>query len=559
MKSLVIYCLAIVVIASCAPALASTDLGPRVDSLCNLICEPEGPGCVVEIIEDGKIIFDRGYGLAELENNVPITEHTVLDIGSNAKQFTATCILLLEEQGKLDIDDELSKYVPEFPHYPWPITLRQLMQHTSGIRDYFDVMTLKGMNIGNNYPTEEYLNLIYGQSELNFRPGDQHLYSNSGYILLAEVIYRVSGMSLAQFAQDNIFTPLGMSATSYLDDPSRVVKNRAGNYGPLPSGEFWHGPSIAANIGDGGILTTVGDLALWDANFYNNMLGKRNPKLMRTLEQQTVLNSGDTIQWALGLRHDRHNGHHVIRHGGAYYGFRSEIARFPDEHLTVIVLANLMTIDATNLAYQIAELVIQPKPDSSDETTPPTILARLSAAELVEKAGTFKNPVTGTIWTVTAGDSTLSVATSSGYNFQLLPMDARHFRPSGIALPGTVAYSKLADGTKTIELVVPGQQTARFEPIIVASRPKNLGEYVGEFHCRDLGLTYVLSIENEILSFAEKGRSEWVAMSATITDEFLAQGGQTQIHFERDKDSRVRSMRLSLPRAKNFLFERVSS
>ncbi len=544
--------------ATFQPIGATTQFA-AIDSLCAPYTAPGSPGCAIAVVKDGRMVFAKGYGLADLSNDVPITASTLFDIGSNTKQFTVTSILLLEEQGKLSLDDDIRTYLPEFPEYPWKITLRHLAQHTSGVRDYFDLMTLKGMPIGNNYRDEDYLKLIYDQSELNFPPGDQHLYSNSGFLLLAEVVRRVSGVPLAQFAQENILAALGMHNSLILDDPYRIVKRRAGSYGPLPDGGYWSGASIATNIGDGGIYSDVGDLAIWDENFYNNKLGKKDPDLMRRLETRTVLNNGDTIQWALGLRHDQTGGHHVIHHGGAYFGFRSEIARFPESHLSVIVLANLGTIDATGLAYQIAGIFLPPVELKKDNPTTAPAFVKLTRSQLEPKVGAFRNPVTGTVWYVTSNDSALAVATSSGFKFELLPLDPETFLPVGIPLPGTVTYKVQQSGVLTLELAVPGQQTARFQPITYNSAPDNLDQYIGEYRCRDLNLTFVLSLEGAVLRYAKKGSSDQIATQATIRDEFVADGGQTQIRFERDENDRVFAMRLSLPRARNILFERTSS
>ncbi|MBK7090392.1 MAG: serine hydrolase [bacterium] len=551
--------IALIVASISMPLMAATNPGASIDSICAPYSASGSPGCVIAVVKDGKTIFAKGYGLADLDNDVPMTVNSVLDIGSNTKQFTVTSILLLEEQGKLSLDDDLRKHIPEFPQYPWKITLRHLAQHTSGIRDYFDLLTLKGMGIGNNYPDEEYFKLIYSQSELNFPPGEQHMYSNSGFILLAEVVRRVSGMPMAQFAQENILDALGMKNAVFFDDPYRIVKHRTSSYGPFPDGGYWSGASIATNIGDGGILSDVGDLAIWDANFYENKLGKKDPNLMRKLETRTVLNNGDTMVWALGLRHDENNGHHVIRHGGAYFGFRSEIARFPEQHLTVIVLANLATIEATGLAYQVADLYLPRALPKELADTSPAKFVTLSRPALEAKAGAFRNPNTGTIWTITPNDTALSVATSTGFNFDLMPISDNEFLPTGIALQGTVAYQKLPSGELTIELAIAGQQTARFQPFRVDTMPPNLDQYVGEYRCRELELTFVLSLEGDVLRFAEKGTTGQIPAQPTIKDEFVAQGGQTQIRFERDENDRIHAMRLSLPRAKNILFERASS
>src|SRR5690606_6049253 len=226
-----------------------------------------------------------------------------------------------------------------------------------------------------------------------------------------------------EFARERIFEPLGMTHTRFVEDASVIIPHRAASYGSLPSGGYWQGVSIATNNGDGGILSTLADLALWVRNFYDNQLGRKSPVLLRRLQEPFVLNSGDTIPWGLGLRFGKHQGLPVVFHGGAYFGFRSEILRFPEQQFTVIVLANSDKAVAWTLAYQVADLFLshlyQDEVASAAAATPPSYQPDPRA--LADKAGRYRNPITGTIWTVTPTDPPPEVATSTGLAFPLPP------------------------------------------------------------------------------------------------------------------------------------------
>ncbi|MFC2160106.1 serine hydrolase domain-containing protein [Acidobacteriota bacterium] len=332
--------------------------------------KPDSPGCSLGIIQDGKFLYKRGYGMANLEYGIPLTSKSVFRIGSTSKQFTAMCIVLLEEEGKISIDDSLKKYFPDMPDYADSITLRHLLHHTSGVRDYLTLMSLTGAGNDDFYTDPEVVDMIVRQKELNFSPGDEFLYSNSGYFLLAEIVKRVTGDSMKVYAEDKIFKPLGMTHTHFHEDHTQIVKNRASGYGRDRDGTFWINMTTLGMIGDGGVFTTIDDLLLWDSNFYDNKLGNADQSLIEKMQIPGVLNNGEDRGYAFGLGIGEYKGLKLVSHGGAFVGFRADLIRFPEQKFSVIVLANLGNINPSRLARQVADIYLaeqfKPEKKSAD-------------------------------------------------------------------------------------------------------------------------------------------------------------------------------------------------
>ena len=362
----------------CSCALAGTAIGasigsaqqfppdPRVDRIFAKWAKPDSPGCALGVLQDGKFVYERGYGMANLDYDIPNSPKLVYYVGSDSKQFTAASIALLVLDGKIALDDDIRKYIPEMPDYGTPITINHLLHHTSGIRDIYTLMSLGGLRLEDVFSDSEEIALIARQKELNFKPGDDYLYSNSGYFLLAEIIKRVTGKSLREFADERIFRPLGMTHTHFHDDPGHVMKWRAMSYEPDGHGGFRI--SYLQNfdkIGAGGLYTTVEDLRLWDENFYTHKVG--GEALQKLIHTRGVLNRGDTIPYAFGNNVTTYRGLRVDEHGGALMGYKAEILRFPDQHFSVLETCNLGTIEPGPLAEQVAEVYIGdkmgPKPE----------------------------------------------------------------------------------------------------------------------------------------------------------------------------------------------------
>src|ERR1700739_2661653 len=257
-----------------APARAAEDSKEKVDKIFAEYDKADSPGCALGVIRDGKFVYRKGYGMGSLELGVPISSESVFYMGSISKQFTAASVVLAAEQGLLSLDDDIRKYVPEIPPYGKPITLREMLHHTSGFRDILSLLFLAGRNSEDIHPTNELLDLVSRQKALNFTPGDEFLYSNTNYFLMSVVIRRATGKPLSQFAEENIFKPLGMTHTRFYDDYSVVVPGRVAAYSPRSGGGFrvdWS--TNFEKIGDGGLMSSVDDLLLWDRNFYDNKLG----------------------------------------------------------------------------------------------------------------------------------------------------------------------------------------------------------------------------------------------------------------------------------------------
>ena len=315
-----------VALCSCCAARANRPgdkITSAVDEVFADLTKPGSPGCALGVYRDGAIVYAKGYGLANLEENVPITPASVFDIGSTSKQFTAASILLLEKQRKLSVNDDVRNYIPELPDYGKKIKILHLLNHTSGLRDYLTLMELAGINTDSVTTDEDALALITRQKALNFAPGSDWLYSNTGFFLLSVIVKRVSGKTLREFAAENIFSPLGMTHTQYRDDHTSVVPNRAMAYDPKEHADgYVFDVSYFEQTGDGAVHTSVEDMQKWDENFYSARIG--GIEFLAEIQEQGKLNSGKVLDYAKGLFIEDYRGLRTVSHGGAWGGYRAE-------------------------------------------------------------------------------------------------------------------------------------------------------------------------------------------------------------------------------------------
>ncbi|HET7695784.1 MAG TPA: serine hydrolase domain-containing protein [Vicinamibacterales bacterium] len=313
------------------------------------------PGCAVGVGRDGRVALARAYGMADLERDVPNTADTIFEAGSVSKQFTAAAVLLLARDGKLSLDDPVRKYVPELPDYgpDRTITIRHMLTHTSGLRDWGEVAGLAGWPRGRRVHTHAHvLDIVSRQKGLNFAPGTNWSYSNTGYNLAAILVARVSGQSFAEFSRDRIFTPLGMTRTSWRDDYTRIVRNRAIAYAPSPAGYREDMPFENVH-GNGGLLTTVGDLLRWNENFASPTIG--DLRLVTAQQTPGTFADGRAHEYALGLYVRTYRGVREVSHSGATAGYRAFLVRYPDQRLSIAVLCNAGSANPTQYAHAVAE------------------------------------------------------------------------------------------------------------------------------------------------------------------------------------------------------------
>ena len=319
----------------------------------------DSPGCALTVIKDGTIIYKRGYGLADLEHRIPNSPETVFYIGSVSKQFVTMCVLLMEEQGLISLDDDVHKYFPELPDYGHPITIRNLIHHTSGIRDYLTLWHLAGHNYLDDMDEQVVYDLICRQKELNFEPGTKYLYSNSCYFMMAMLVQKVTGKPISQFGKEEIFDPLGMSQTQFYDDNRKLIPNRAFGYSSNPEGGFYNMMMRFDLVGSGGIYSSVEDLYKWDQNFYDNKLGKGRQELIELMHTNGKYKDGTEVDYAFALVNDTYRGLSTVSHGGALGGYRSHYLRFPEQSFTVIILSNLANLGPGARAYEVADVFLK--------------------------------------------------------------------------------------------------------------------------------------------------------------------------------------------------------
>lgn len=362
----------------------------QVDEVFKTWSGKDNPGAALGIVQDGKLIYSRGYGLADLEHNIPITDSTIFYIGSVSKQFVTMGLLLLEEQGKLSLDDRIQKYLPDFPEYGAPLTIRHFIHHTSGVRDNLTLWILSGQDLLDHIDKEEMYQLIRRQKELNFTPGEKYLYSNSCYFLLGLIIEKVSGESLRDFGQHHLFGPLGMNHTFFGDDNTRIIRNRAFSYQAVPGG-FQNQIMRFDLVGSGGVYSNIRDLYRWDQNFYHNQLGNRSQALIDKMHTEGKLNNGASSGYAFAIINGKYRGLPTVSHTGALAGYRSHLLRFPTQKTSVIILGNVIPIPMDQLPYRVADVVLKQQlgPAVKENTTQAQQTGQLNQTIAVVDPGSY--------------------------------------------------------------------------------------------------------------------------------------------------------------------------
>jgi len=527
-----------------------------IDDLFTKWNKPDSPGCALAVIKEGKVIYERGYGCANLEYGTPITPSSVFNIASASKQFTAMSVLLLVQQGRLSLDDDIRKHLSEVPDFGKVITIRHLVHHTSGLRTFENLVNMAGGLEGDVTTREHMLDLVSHQKELNFNPGDEYLYSNTGYDLLAEIVARVSEHSFAEFADANIFKPLGMTNTHFHDDLERIVRNRAFCYRPVGSNSFVNAFVNGSVVGGGGIYSTVADLAKWVNNFDHGQVG--GPGVLKQMHEQGVLNNGHTNRYAFGLFIDEYRGTKMVEHGGGYAGYRSDIIRFPDQKVAVVLLANLSAIDAVQLARQVADIVLlgttsqkpteSPKPKSSPRPTPSVHVANLDAY-----CGEYELQP-GVIVTVTRDGNRLSAKATGLPRVELWPETESTFF---IKEDESRISFERDDKGQFNRLTLQEKSSAHIAQRIIPLRAEELAGFVGDYSSDELGTTYTILVRNGKLLAQHRRHGDIPLIQTSVGDQFVGRVWFSfHVAFTRDARNQVTGFKLTGERSRNLRFER---
>jgi len=544
-------------LASFSVSADDTNHGKAVDAVFAPWDKPDSPGCAVGVIQDGALVHARGYGMANLEHGIPITSRTVFDIGSCSKQFTAFSILLLAQQRKLSLTDNIRKFAPEIPDYGSPILIHHLLHHTSGLRDYNDLLELDGKRVDDVTTEEDALRLLARQRALNFKPGERHLYSNTGYFLLAVIVKRVSGQTLREFAHERIFKPLGMTNTHFHDDHTFIVKSRATAYAPKSGGGGGYAIDMSnwEQLGDGALMTTIEDLLQWDRNFYDPKVG--GPAAIEQMLTPGKLNDGTKLNYACGLIVGEYQGTQMAHHGGSWAGYRAHLVRFPERKLSVFVLGNLSSLDTWSLAGRTGLLFLEGETHSKPSNTVAQKFQapHLSEPKLAQFTGTYIN-ADGRIRHIRLTNDHL-VLVARGGTRHLEAIDETRFTIPGV--PGKIEVKFAVPSARSLRQMIVAHDDE--QPVVwTIVRPKaahlNLKEYAGTYGSEELNVHYVLSVDGENLAIT--AGTITYAMTPEFDDGFSSESGAT-LQFNRDKRRKgVTGFVLSTGRSNGLRFERIA-
>lgn len=502
------------------------------------------PGCVVGVAVDGKPVLVKAYGMANLEYGLRIRPDTIFESGSVAKQFTAAAIALLCQDGKLSLDDPVRRYVPEVPDFGAPILIRHLLNHTSGLRSQWPLMALQGRPTGRAVHTiDEILELVGMMKELNFKPGDEYLYCNTGYTILGVVVARASGKSLDAFCQERLFKPLGMTRTQWRGDFTEIVSDRATAYGQKGDGTFFTAMPFTNVIGNGGLLTTVGDLLVWNENLDHPRVG--GSALVEELERRGRLNDGFVNEYAQGLVVTAYKGVREVSHGGSTAGYQTFLGRFPESRLSIAVLSNVTASNPSRLAHEVADIYLA---GTIKEPAKP-VAVPVPAATLGKYVGIYREPRT---------DAAMKVE---------LDKDGKTLHVDGspvVALSSTIFAS--ADGSRqgVFEAGPDGirltESDGRSKPRIweavpaFAPKPADLEAYAGIYHSDEIDMTYRLSIEGGKLK-AWFRPAQHTELAPVYADAFETEGDI--VRFTRDASGRVDGFLVYAGRVRHLRFTKV--
>lgn len=523
--------------AKAPPPVHAAGLAPaqlrHIDGLFARWNRPTTPGCALEADEDGHAVIVRAYGSADLEHGAPVRPTTIFEAGSVSKQFTAAAILLLAEDGKLKLDDDVRKYVPELPEYETPIRIRHLLNHTSGLRDWGSVAELAGWPRGTAaYDMDDALAIIARQRALNFRPGSEYSYSNSGYTLAALIVSRVAGTSFARFTAERLFRPLGMNQTGWRDNFRRILPGRAIAYAARGVVYEQDMPFESA-YGNGGMLTTVGDLSRWTHALMANRVGRN---IALELQKQGTLTEGGTIRYARGLMVTRFAGLPELSHSGSTAGYRAWLAVYPTRRLSVALLCSTSDADAPNIGRSVAATLLGPTPEKPEAVAPPVAAADVAGLYL----DAHDQPLT-----IVEDKGRLRVAGGGA----LFPLATDRFRLGDdselkLAAPGELSLTT-PDGPSRYRRVAP------ISGLVMA-------DFAGRFASEEVGVTYrVIPGANEIRLRLESRPQVELRARPVGRDLFEARGAM--IRFHRNEEGRVIRFAISVPRAFDVRFGKIEA
>ena len=521
----------------------------KVDAVFSMWDRTNTPGCALGISEQGQVVYERGYGISDLQYALAITPQSIFHVASISKQFTAFAVALLAQEGKLSLDDSVRKFIPELPSYRTPITVRQLMHHTSGLRDQWQLLGYAGWRFPEDLITErDVLNIVTRQRGLNFTPQSEWVYSNTGFTLLAVIVRRVSGQSLRDFAQQRIFAPLGMNHTHFHDDHTMIVPGRTSAYAMRPGGGWRISLPVFDTYGATSLFSTTGDLLTWMANYDQPKVG--DAALMAATQTSAVLTNGTPANYGYGLSLGTYRGLSVIGHGGADAGYRAQIERYPTRGLGIAVLCNAASAVPGVLARRVADAMLGTSVPPEAAIAEDSSRFAATQEQMARWVGVYRDTVSQTMirvrrlgetlrlsdgrWLTPTSDTTMRITTGPS----TLVLQLEKGQVTGIR--------QLPRGLREVVL---RKQTS------VTPSAALLAPYVGSYYSEELDVRYVLVASDSVLALKHRKFNGNALLRPEFVDGFSSSMGAT-ILFTRDAKKRITGFTLSDGRVRGVRFER---
>jgi CubicO group peptidase (beta-lactamase class C family) len=523
----------------------------KIDQLLSAQFLSGGTGASIAVAKGKNVLFSKGYGMANPEYDIQNTPQTIFHIASISKQFTAFSVSMLADQGKISLDDDIRKYIPELPDFGEKITIRQLAHHTSGLRDQWNLLAMAGWRLDDVITRNQVLRLLSHQKDLNFKPGDEFAYCNSGYTLMAEIVSRVSGKSFGDWTAENIFKPLGMTHTLFYEDHEMIVKNRAYSFQESPEG-LKKSVLSYANAGATSLFTTTEDLLKWANNFKTMKVG--NAKIMKQMEERAILNNGDTLDYAFGQALEKYRNLKTVSHGGADAGYRSFFVRFPEQDYSIVVLSNYASANTGSIAYKIADIYLKDYLKDEPRKAEPEVAGIQVSEELLKLYSGQYQLEPGQTVTFTVENGKL-VAKAFGQGFAMTAKDDNEFIIASI--DASVTFQRKDNAINEMILKQGGRT-------VVAPRLKefkvdsvDLTQYSGVYYSPELETSYTFEVINNKL-FGKHIRHEPMELTPSYADGFTSSAWFfSGIEFTRDDQGKINGMKGSSGRVRNVKFQKI--
>jgi len=554
--SLLIFSLFVFSISFFAEAQITDDKYKQIDSLFLDWNTPNHPGGVIGVMKEGETVFLKSYGLASLEYLVPNSTETIFNTASVSKQFTAMGMVLLDLQDKLSVDDDIRKHIPELPYFGETVTIRHMLHHTSGLRSFHALLALAGWREDDSRTNDDLYRFMNTQQNLNFSPGDQYAYCNTGYMLMAKIIENVTGAKFPTWMKENIFEPLGMINTYVEDEYNRVVRNNATSYYKTEEG-FAHAVEYWGYVGSGNMHSTANDLLKWLNNFDTPTPGWEAP--FELLQTQNNFINGQLNDYAFGIGIGKYKGLKRITHGGSIGGFRSFVCTYPEQKLNIAVLTNFSSANSGFINNQVSDILLSDvfqEPSVNQESKEPRKTIKLSSKKLQEFESDFWNEKEDYKRKIYLKDDTLRYFRSENSKSPLVPIGKSEFQMINVEDDIVVSFSSNDTDKLILTLVINDGIPSIFEAFdFIPSSPEKLSAYTGEYFSPELRSSYFFSMQDDTLKYHHP-RHGTFNLHEIKEDVYESNWPLNLIKFQKDDYGKITGFLVSNDRVMNLWFER---